>query len=401
MRHPIVAICLALVLAACATRRANFHPEPEDKDYGRQLPPGMSALRKLGPGDPLPDIAGAYAAREAGLLDAIGQSLRWFAAPSSQRYFPFEDICTHEHAKQSLVAFRDLVSRGLPPKEFEAEVVARFDVYISVGCDMKGTVLYTGYYSPELKASLTPTGEYSYPLYRRPADLVTDPVSGEPQGRRGPDGSLSPYPTRREIEEGGLLRGTELVWLPDEMSAYIAHVNGSARLELTDGRTIHVGYAGKTDRPYVGLGRSLVDAGLVDKDRLSLPAVIEAWKKHPREVKEMMNRNESYVFFMEYGGDKWPSGSLGVRVTTRATLATDKAIYPRAGVVLVDTKAVSLTSGKTDFLRFMLDQDTGGAIRAPGRADIYMGVGRDAEVLAGGQYAEGQLYYFFLKPPEP
>jgi membrane-bound lytic murein transglycosylase A len=115
----------------------------------------------------------------------------------------------------------------------------------------------------------------------------------------------------------------------------------------------------------------------------------------------MMNRNESYVFFMEYPGDKWPSGSLGVRVTPRASLATDKAIYPRGGVVLVDTKAVTLTRGKSDFLRFLLDQDTGGAIRAPGRADIFMGIGRDAEVLAGGQYAEGKLYYFFLKSAAP
>jgi membrane-bound lytic murein transglycosylase A len=46
----------------------------------------------------------------------------------------------------------------------------------------------------------------------------------------------------------------------------------------------------------------------------------------------------------------------------------------------------------------MLDQDTGGAIQAPGRADIYMGIGPSAEILAGGQYAEGRLYYFFLKP---
>jgi membrane-bound lytic murein transglycosylase A len=46
----------------------------------------------------------------------------------------------------------------------------------------------------------------------------------------------------------------------------------------------------------------------------------------------------------------------------------------------------------------MCDQDTGGAINAPGRADIYMGEGPTAEILAGGQYAEGRLYYLFLKP---
>ena len=53
---------------------------------------------------------------------------------------------------------------------------------------------------------------------------------------------------------------------------------------------------------------------------------------------------------------------------------------------------------KQRFLKFMLDQDTGGAIQAPGRADIYMGMGPAAEILAGGQYAEDTMYYFFLKP---
>src|SRR5690606_37002692 len=91
-------------------------------------------------------------------------------------------------------------------------------------------------------------------------------------------------------------------------------------------------------------------------------------------------------------------GSLGVKVSPETTLATDKSIYPRGGVVLVDTKAVTFSHGQQRFLRFMLDQDTGGAIQAPGRADIYMGEGASAEILAGGQYAEGRLYYLFLKP---
>jgi membrane-bound lytic murein transglycosylase A len=47
---------------------------------------------------------------------------------------------------------------------------------------------------------------------------------------------------------------------------------------------------------------------------------------------------------------------------------------------------------------FVLDQDTGGAIRAAGRCDVYMGVGDHAGELAGGTYREGQLYYLFIKP---
>ena len=50
-----------------------------------------------------------------------------------------------------------------------------------------------------------------------------------------------------------------------------------------------------------------------------------------------------------------------------------------------------------DFTQFMLDQDTGGAIRAAGRADLYLGIGDGAAQVAGRQYAEGRLYYFFVK----
>ena len=46
---------------------------------------------------------------------------------------------------------------------------------------------------------------------------------------------------------------------------------------------------------------------------------------------------------------------------------------------------------------FALDQDTGGAIRAPGRCDVYMGIGDMAGKLAGSTYQEGKLYYLFLK----
>ncbi len=42
--------------------------------------------------------------------------------------------------------------------------------------------------------------------------------------------------------------------------------------------------------------------------------------------------------------------------------------------------------------------DAGGAIRAPGRCDIYMGIGEEAGHLAGQTSQEGHLYYLFLKP---
>ena len=46
-----------------------------------------------------------------------------------------------------------------------------------------------------------------------------------------------------------------------------------------------------------------------------------------------------------------------------------------------------------NYQAFRLDQDTGSAIQAPGRCDLYMGVGAEAENRAGHQLYEGFLYY--------
>ncbi|MHC4787072.1 MAG: MltA domain-containing protein [Planctomycetota bacterium] len=390
--------CLILLgIAGCAGREPALAPTP---DYARELPEGRSALRLVTDPARMPDLLMAYVNSDSLLLDAIDQSLVWFAAPSSRQYFPFEGI-THRQAQASLVAMRELLSDRPPTEVFLSEVRSRFDVYESFGYDGRGTVLFTGYFAPVFSASRTPTGEFTHPLYTRPADLVTDPVTGEPQGRRLEDGSIVSYPTRREIETSGMLAGSELVWLEDPLSAYIVHVNGSAKLRLEgpgESGVIYVGYAGKTDRPYKGLGRSLVEVGLLREDQLSLSAIKRVFREDPHRVTELIYDNEAYVFFQEYDGDTWPAGSLGVQVTPERTLATDKKIYPRGGIVLVDTTAVTVAETRREFFEFMLDQDTGGAIKAPGRADIFMGIGSGAEILAGGQYAEGRLYYLFLKP---
>ncbi|NJN14793.1 MAG: hypothetical protein HC813_04105 [Planctomycetes bacterium] len=249
---------------------------------------------------------------------------------------------------------------------------------------------------PRLRGEPGGGGKFRYPLYRRPADLVSDPITGEVKGRQTPDGQIRPWPARKEIERSGMFRGSELIWLADPLDAYIVHVNGSARIALKEGGIMHVGYAGKTDRPYKGLGTLLVERKHLKKEGLSLTAIRNFYVKNPEVVKELILENESYVFFTEYEGAEWPAGSIGVPVTDLASLATDKKIFPRGGLVLFDTKYTA-KGQKADLIRFALDQDTGGAIRAPGRADIYFGVGPSPELLAGAQYNEGRLFYFFLK----
>jgi membrane-bound lytic murein transglycosylase A len=90
------------------------------------------------------------------------------------------------------------------------------------------------------------------------------------------------------------------------------------------------------------------------------------------------------------------------------TIATDKSIFPRGCLTFLSTTLPSIQAGRISiepYGGFALDQDTGGAIRAPGRCDIYIGEGDEAGQLAGQTYQEGRLYYLFVKPeslaPEP
>jgi len=397
---PAALFCtLTCTFIGCADTQPVRTPTLAAPNYSRPLPAGHSALRLVTDPLRLPDLAGAAQGTDAGLVEAIDESLVWFAAPSSRRHYPFEGT-THQQALAGVLAMRELVTADLDPQRFREEVLRRYDIYESVGYDESGTVLFTGYYAPIFHASRTPTGSYTYPLYMRPDDLATDPLDGTPLGRRLADGTVVSYATRREIEETGMLAGSELVWLADPLDVYMIHINGSAKLRLDEpgDAVMYVGYAGKTDRAYTGLGQSMVKTGLLSADEVSLTTVKREYRRDPDRVIDLIYNNESYVFFTEYEGSQWPAGSLGVPVTPKRSLATDKAIYPRGGLVLVDTDAINFAGQSRLFLQLMLDQDTGGAIQAPGRADIFMGIGPGAEILAGGQFAEGRLYYFVLKP---
>jgi len=370
-------------------------------DFAQKLAPGECALRKLGPTEQWPDLSKAWSARDAYLQEGLMQDQSWFESPSSRsrfpQMFPFPDVCTWDQASSSVIAFRQILNDSTDQATFDSALKQMFDCWQTKGWNGKGGVLFTGYFAPEYQASLTKRPGFEYPIYRRPKFLETDPVTGQAIGRRISESEVVSWPNRAEILSSGMLNGLELAWFATALDAYIVQINGSAKLTLPDNRVIFIGYAGATDGEYVGLGSSLVNAGLIPAQDLNLTAIRRLYEKDPASVMAMINLNNRFVFFTEYDGKTWPAGSLGVKVTDKVSLATDKSVYPPGGILFVDTLASTHGGSKEPFQRFMLDQDTGGAIRAPGRADIFMGIGPSAEILAGGQYCEGTLYYFFLK----
>ena len=389
-------ILLSVLLFVIAFTFSCKTPTKETKiPYDRPLPPGASALRRITNPLEIPDFTLACL-NLADLRQAIDNSRNYLRKPSSRQFFPVSGI-THNQALESLDAFAEMLESGLRGQELNIAIRNKFDVYMSVGCDDNGTVLFTGYYTPIFNGSLRRTEKFKYPLYKQPDDLVKEP-DGEIRGRRLPDGTITPYPPRAVIEDSMMLRGKEIAWLSDPFEAYIAQVQGSAKLRLPDGKMTTVGYAGSNGLEYESVAQALVRDGKISGDKISLSAMIDYFKRYKDQVEKYIRRNPRFVFFKKDGGP--PLGCLNEPVTTLRSIATDKSIFPRASLTFISTtlpQAVGSSVVNRLYSGFALDQDAGGAIRAPGRCDVYMGVGETAGKLAGQTYQEGRLYYLFLK----
>ena len=330
----------------------------------------------------------------ASLLTAIDNSLAYMRTPGSVTAYRDYAVpgVTHSRVQRSLVRFRALVNQISSAQALQQAVAAEFDLYQAIGQDEAGTVAFTGYFEPTYTASRTPSAEYRYPIYQTPPGLDQWP---------------EPHPTRLALEGAdglqasqGPLRGLELAWLSDRLEAFLIQVQGSARLEMTDGSTLTVGYDGRTNYAYSSIGRALIDDGIVAEDDLSLPILIDYFEQNPQALDRYLPRNNRFVFFRETNGAA-ATGSLGFPVTAGRSIATDKSLMPPGALALISLplpqKNAEGALVKSPSSRFVLDQDTGGAIKGAGRVDLFVGTGTEAGKVAGLINDSGKLYYLLLK----
>ncbi|MBW4422781.1 MAG: MltA domain-containing protein [Myxacorys californica WJT36-NPBG1] len=325
------------------------------------------------------------------LIRGIDQSLRYLQTPKAveaYRRYPVKGV-SRDRVDRSLRRFRELVLKSRSAAELQKAVQKEFALYQSVGKDNRGTVGFTGYFEPVHTASRVRTAEYRYPLFRLPPSFDTWKGKLTREDLEGKDGLQT-----------GRLKGSELVWMRDRLEAFLVQVQGSARLTLTDGRTMTIGVAGLTDLPYTGIGRELVKDGKLRLEDLQLPNVINYFKQHPADLNVYLPRNRRFVFFRDTGGAP-ALGSLGVPVTAERSIATDKALMPPGALALVQTQLPVFNAQRQleqrSVNRYVLDQDTGGAIKGAGRVDVFMGTGEQAGNKAGLVNSTGQLYYLLLK----
>lgn len=328
------------------------------------------------------------------LLNAIARSLQYLQTGDAATVYKRYQVAgiTRDRVLRSLKRFRELVLKSNSAAELQAALNREFIFYQSVGHDAKGSVLFTAYYEPIYAASRVRTAEYRYPIYRLPPDLESWP---------------QPHPTREQLEgKDGLqfsktrLRGLELFWLRSRMDAFIAQIEGSARLELTDGSQTTVGYAGNTKYSYTSIGRELAEDGKLPLEGMTMPIILQYFNKHPLELNIYLPRNHSFVFFQDNKG-KPAMGSINVPVTAERSIATDKSLMPPGALAFIRTSIPFVNnSGKIEHRivsRYVLDQDTGGAIKGAGRVDYFLGTGKQAGDRAGVTVSTGNLYYLLLK----
>jgi membrane-bound lytic murein transglycosylase A len=320
-------------------------------------------------------------------------------------------LFTAKEILDALHEFEYLLARGDCRECWTKEFAARFELIPSSSDPELETVLFTGYYQPVIEASLVPTADYAYPIYGKPADLIvaeqvtlapeakTEKVVGRVQGD-----DFMPYYSRREIDEVGSLRGRgyEIAWVKNPVDLFFLHIQGSGILQLTDGRRLHVGYAGANGRRYRSIGRLLIDRGKIPEEEMSMQRLRRYLEDHPEERNDIMAYNESYIFFRFLRDD--PLGSLEVPLTAGRSIATDAKLFPKGALALIVAQkpivdATGQLVGWEPFSRFVLNQDTGGAIRGSQRVDIYFGPGNDAGAQAGFMKSPGKLYFLSLKNP--
>jgi membrane-bound lytic murein transglycosylase A len=382
------------LLAALAACRPAAIPEPARSPEG--------ALVEVAPGD-LPAFRDDLDL--AGLEEAVGQSLVYVrrvlaADPGRTVAFGSERVpLARLHA--TLERFGEIVRSRPSPADLDAAVRREFRVLRSIG-DGRGSVLFTGYYLPELRGALERGGPYRVPLHRAPDDLVAVRARDFPQLSedvvgRVEGGRLVPYPTRAEIANGALLgMQAELLWVDSAVDAFFLEVQGSGVVRLPDGTARVVTFAGKNGHRYAAVGAELVRRGAMSREELSLQA-IKAWLlANPSEQEAVLATNPSYVFFRFADA---ALGSIGVPVTAGRTIATDFRVFPKGALAFVASERAADESGSgfVPFSRFVLDQDTGGAIRTSARVDLFFGSGAYAEAAAGRMRHPGTLHYLLLR----
>ena len=264
--------------------------------------------------------------------------------------------------------------------------------------------LLTAYFSPQYEVRFFRTGEFTAPVRPRPADLELQPGARPDPARPGwkgegrqIDGEWRPYDDRAVIEAREETQ--PLGWMRAE-DLFFLQIQGSGTLVLPDGRRKRAVFVATNGLPFRGIATPMRDQGLLPADGTSGEA-IRAWLSAHRgpEADAIMRLNPRYVFFrMEDDDGTEPVGAGNVPLIAGRSIAVDPLFHQYGDLYWLDAQAPSLAGAFPRYSRLVAALDTGGAIRGPVRADLYMGRG-DAAGAEAGRVKHGLALWRLIPAP--
>jgi membrane-bound lytic murein transglycosylase A len=383
MRHSVWWIVCVLWAAACTTTTQSPSSgwRPLSSEEVSQIPletePDLAALRR-----------------------AVRYSIEYYERLPVDRSFTYGEV---EYTAAEMIASHRHFLKLLDLPASAREQRLRSDFVWWETRNESGRAFFTGYYEPLLRGSLEPSAEFPTPLYPVPEDLLVvrlsqfdDALSGVIRGK-AQGNRLVPYDDRNAIAYENSLseRAKPLVWLENDIELFFLQIQGSGVIELRDGSLFRVNYAEQNGHPYRAIGEILLDK--IPREQMSLASLKSYLYENPNEVREILNYNPSYTFFRPIQGEG-PLGNIEVPLTPERSIAMDHRLLPKGGLVFYETTLPAEVDARTPSLRrFALIQDTGGAIRGHGRADIFWGRGEPAARIAGPMKQPGTIYVFVAR----
>lgn len=408
-----------LVIAGCALYRA---PEPEQDIvcpplervsprqsalFPESVPPMTSPVAKSA----FLPLKGNERLLQSIRLNLSSQGLHSWTSLETPLRRSLEYVCAQPPKKSALTANGvslswEQVRRSLeellgllPRLDREPELLGRRFMWFGLN---PGPMM-TGYFTPEIEASLTRRPGYDYPIYGVPKNLKWGKLKGSSRTRyyRVENGRVLPYYDRRAVDVEHVLkgRGCEIAWARDPVDVFYLQVEGCGRLRLPDGSVRNVLYGAKNGHPFKSLGRILHEKGYLPAHRLGKEDVRVCLRKHPDKMFEFMAENRSYVFFRL--ADAPPEGAMGKPLTPMVSIATDRHVLPLGSVLafdaeIPDQKVRNGVRGKRRVTGIGLAQDTGTAIRGA-HVDFYVGEGYKVEPVASRIRTKVALYLLVSK----
>lgn len=338
------------------------------------------------------------------LKHAVKQSLRYYQGLPAQHTFNYGGIT---YTAQEMEASTQLFLRIIDNYDGDQRLSKIQESFLFIESrNSDGAAFFTGYYEPLLQGSLDPTQEFPTPLYGIPDDLIdvnlglfSEELKGEKIIGRLERNTLVPYDSREDIVYRSSLqdRATPLVYVKNDIELFFLQIQGSGIIQLRNKTFKRVNYGAQNGHTYRAIG-ALLKTEIPIED-MSLQALKKYLYAHPERVREILTYNPSYTFFREV--KEGPLGNIEVPLTPGRSIAMDRTLIPKGSLAFIATVYPPMNEDERlkprPLRRFAVVQDTGGAIRGHGRADIFWGSGEEAELVAGHMKEHGRVFVLVAK----